>query len=68
MFLTCSKKCERCHLLHKNQKKSFLLQLKCLDEKKDNFFPHPKSMDEKNPTNNWAPQENQNDEEEIKGS
>jgi hypothetical protein len=23
MFLTCSKKCEGCHLLHKNQKKIF---------------------------------------------
>jgi hypothetical protein len=31
-------------------------------KKKDHFFPHPKSINEKDPTNNCAPQENQNDE------
>jgi hypothetical protein len=42
--------------LQKPKKKSFLFLLKCLDEKKDHFFPHPKSINEKDLTNNWAPQ------------
>jgi hypothetical protein len=37
-------------------------------KKKNHSFPHPKSIDEKDPTNNWAPQEDQNVEEEIKCS
>jgi hypothetical protein len=39
-----------------------------MKKKTDHSFPHPKSIDEKDLTNNWAPQEDQNVEKEIKCS